>query len=139
MPNSTRAKLSVLDQFTPDVLGIFWITREDLSRDLSHFEDFNYLFDGLISQYLYGQETAIDKHAHIFFTENYNNRIFLAHLRSRNLTKSQISGDIDEQIALIQASQNENKIILIFDKTEDQWHSELKKRYPQFEFRVLDV
>lgn len=139
MPNSTRANLSVLDQFTPDVLGIFWLTREDLSRDLSHFEDFNYLFDGLISQYLYGQETAIDKHAHIFFTENYNNRIFLAHLRSRNLTKSQISGDIDEQIALIQASKNENKIILIFDKTEDQWHSELKKRYPQFEFRVLDV
>ena len=139
MPNSTRVKLSVLDQFTPDVLGIFWITRENLNRDLLNFEDFNYLFDGLISQYIYGQDLALDKHAHIFFTENYNDRIFLAHLRTRDLTKSQISGDIDEQIALIQASKSENKVILILDKTEDQWHSELKKRYPQFEFRVLDV
>lgn len=139
MPNNTRVKLSVLDQFTPDVLGIFWITREDLDRDLAQFEDFNYLFDGLISQYIYGLEATTDKHAHIFFTENYNDRIFLAHLRTRDLTKSKVSGDIDEQIALIQASKSENKVILILDKTQDQWHSELKKRYPQFEFRVLDV
>jgi hypothetical protein len=139
MPNSTRAKLSVLDQFTPDVLGIFWITASDLNRDLAAFEDFNYLFDGLISQYLYGQEITTSKHAHIFFTENYNERIFLAHLRTKNTTKSQIAGDIDEQIALIQAAKSENKTILVFDKTEDQWHSELKKRYPQFEFRVLEV
>lgn len=139
MSNSTRVKLSVLDQFTPDVLGIFWITREDLNRDLSNFEDFNYLFDGLISQYIYGSDATSDKHAHIFFTENYNNRIFLAHLRTRDLSKSQITGDIDEQITLIQAFKSENKVILIYDKTEDQWHSELKKRYPQLEFRVLDV
>lgn len=139
MPTSTRVKLSILDQFTPDVLGIFWITREDLNRDQQGFEDFNYLFDGLISQYLYGQENNSEKHAHIFFTENYNERIFLAHLCTQNLTKSQISGDIDEQIALIQAAKSENKVILVFDKTEDQWHSELKKRYPQFEFRVLEV
>lgn len=139
MSNSTRAKLSILDQFTPDVLGIFWITASDLNRDLAAFEDFNYLFDGLISQYLYGQENHSEKHAHIFFTENYNDRIFLAHLRTKNTTKSQIAGDIDEQIALIQAAKSENKTILVFDKTEDQWHSELKKRYPQFEFRVLEV
>lgn len=139
MPTSTRTKLSILDQFTPSVLGIFWITASDLNRDLAAFEDFNYLFDGLISQYLYGQENTSSKHAHIFFTENYNERIFLAHLRTKNTTKSQVAGDIDEQIALIQAAKSENKTILVFDKTEDQWHSELKKRYPQFEFRVLEV
>ena len=139
MPTSKRANLSILDQFTPGVLGIFWITREELNRDLQGFESFNYLFDGLISQYLYGEENNNEKHAHIFFTENYNDRIFLAHLRTKDLTKSQIAGDIDEQIALILASKNEDKTILVFDKTDDQWHSELKKRYPQFEFRVLEV
>ena len=139
MPTSKRANLSILDQFTPGVLGIFWITREELNRDLQGFESFNYLFDGLISQYLYGEENNNEKHAHIFFTENYNDRIFLAHLRTKDLTKSQIAGDIDEQIALILASKNEDKTILVFDKTDDQWHSELKKRYPQFELRVLEV
>ncbi len=139
MTKSTQVKRSVLDQFTPDVLGIFWITREDLDRDQPNFEDFNYLFDGLISQYIYGQEKTADKHAHIFFTENYNERIFLAHLRTQNLTKSQIAGDIDEQIALLQASNSKNKVIYVLDKTEDQWHTDLKKRYPQFDFKVLST
>lgn len=138
MSNNTKAIVSIIDQFTPDVLGIFWVTQEALSLDLSNFEEFNYLFDGLISQYVYGQEANSDKHAHIFFTENYNARIFLAHLCTKNVTKSQIAGDIDEQIALIQAAKSENKVIYILDKTQNQWHSELKKRYPQFEFRVLN-
>ena len=69
MPNSTQVKISVLDQFSPDVLGIFWITNEDLNRDLSNFEDFNYLFDGLISQYLYRSENWLSdlKTRHPFF------------------------------------------------------------------------
>ena len=139
MPNSSQAKLSVLDQFTPDVLGVIWITHEDLKRDLANFEDFNYLFDGLISQYIYGQETNSDKHAHIFFTENYNDKIFLAHLRTRDLKKSQIAADIDEQIALFQTSKNENKIIFILDKTTENWHSDLKTRFPNFDFKILKV
>ena len=137
MPNSTQVKISVLDQFSPDVLGIFWITNEDLNRDLSNFEDFNYLFDGLISQYIYGQETTSDKHAHIFFTENYNSKIFLAHLRTRDLTKSKIAADIDDQIALLQASNTKNKIIYVLDRTSENWLSDLKTRHPFFIFRAL--
>lgn len=139
MNTTDRTNLSILDQFTPEVLGAFWITREDLARELVGFDDFNYLFDGLISQYLYGQENHQDKHSHIFFTENYQERVFLAHLKAKDLTKSQLAGDIDEQIALIQTAKNEKKIILVCDTTEHEWHSELKKRYPQFEFRVIKI
>ncbi len=138
MYKSARPALSILDQFTPEVLGIFWITRDELSRDLIGFDDFNYLFDGLISQYLYGQAVSTDKHAHIFFTQNFSDKVFLAHLRTKDLTKSQISGDIDEQIALLQGSNSARKTILIFDKTEHEWLPELKKRYSQFEFKQLE-
>ena len=137
MPNSSQVKLSVLDQFTPDVLGIFWITLEDLDRDLSNFADFNYLFDGLISQYIYVPESTSDKHAHIFFTENYNDKIFLAHLRTRDLLKSKISTDIDEQLSILKASKSENKIIYVLDKTPDDWLTDLKNRHPDFDFRTL--
>jgi hypothetical protein len=139
MNASGKAKLSILDQFTPEILGVFWITKEELGRELAGFDDFNYLFDGLISQYLYGQEDHQEKHAHIFFTENYQSRIFLAHLRAKDLNKSQLAGDIDEQVALIQTKENDKKIILVCDKTEHEWHSELKKRYPQFDFRALEM
>ncbi len=130
---------SILDQFTPEVMGMFWITRDDLNRELIGFDDFNYLFDGLLSQYLYGQENNSNKHAHIFFTENFNDKIFLAHLKTKEFSKTQVAGDIDEQISLISAAKSEKKIILIFDKTDDKWASELKKRYSQFEFRELEA
>ena len=139
MYKSTRPNITILDQFTPEVLGIFWFTRDDLARELLGFEDFNYLFDGLISQYLYGKETQSDKHAHIFFTENFQSRIFLAHLKTKDLTKTQLSSDIDEQVALISAPTADRKIVLVFDKTEHAWTTELQKRYPQFDFRELEA
>ncbi|MBC7428001.1 MAG: hypothetical protein H7336_05275 [Bacteriovorax sp.] len=139
MYSSHRPPITILDQFTPEVQGIFWVTRDDLSRELIGFDDFNYLFDGLISQYLYGQENNNDKHAHIFFTKNYDHKIFLAHLKTKEHTKSQVAGDIDEQLALIKAGESEKKVILVFDNTDDHWFPELKKRYPQFEFKELTV
>lgn len=143
MSTSLTNNTTILDQFTPLVLGLFWLTKEDLNRDLQGFDQFNYLFDGLISQYLYGSlEVQTDKHAHIFFTENFHNRIFLAHLKSKDLTKSQLASDIDEQIALVPKSSGnttERKIILVLDKTDHGWLSELKKRYSQFEFRELSL
>jgi hypothetical protein len=137
MDKSQSPALSILDQFTPEVLGIFWITTDNLSRELLGFEDFNYLFDGLISQYIYGQENNNKMHAHIFFTKNYNEKIFLAHLKTKEHSKSQVAEDIDKQIALLKADGNEKKAILIFDKTDECWFPELKKRYPQFEFKEL--
>lgn len=139
MYKSSKPERTILDQFTPEVLGIFWITRDELSRELLGFDDFNYLFDGLISQYLYGQEKTSEKHAHIFFTQNFNHKLFLAHLRTKDFTKSQVAGDIDEQIALLQGSDSARKTILIFNKTEHEWLPELKKRYSQFEFKELEA
>ncbi|MBY0414209.1 MAG: hypothetical protein K2Q18_08590 [Bdellovibrionales bacterium] len=139
MSEKEVTSLTILDQFTPQVLGIFWITPEHLSRDLQGFDSFNYLFDGLISQYLYGQEDHPEKHAHIFFTENFQERIFLAHLKAHDLTKSQLAGDIDEQVALLQNKKTDQKIVLVLDKTTHEWTNELKKRYPQFDFKTLNL
>ena len=139
MYKGQKTSLSILDQFTPEVLGMFWITRDDLGRELIGFDDFNYLFDGLLSQYLYGQENSSNKHAHIFFTENFNKKIFLAHLKTKEFSKSQVAGDIDEQISLVSVKELERKIILVFDKTDDNWTTELIKRYAKFEFKELEV
>jgi hypothetical protein len=139
MQTSTRS--SILDQFTPHILGMFWFTKEELGRDLLGFDDLNYLFDGLISQYIYGNEKTIDSHVHIFFTENFRQKIFISHVKTEGLTKSQISGEIDEHIALISAAhknvEETRKKILVFDQSGLEWTLELKKRYSQFEFLEL--
>lgn len=133
----------ITDQFTPEVLGVFWITNQTLSRELAGFEEFNYLFDGLISQYLYGQaetKPSLDLNkSNIFFTNNFNQRLFLAHLKMNETAGAQgVASVLDEQIAVIQSSKTENrKTILILNQTEKNWGSDLEKRYPQFIFKSL--
>lgn len=139
MPSKLSTHLkSVIDQFTPEILGAFWITDEELSRELLGFDEFNYLFDGLISQYLYGQ--SLDKNqelnrSNIFFTNNFNQKIFLAHIKN----SSETAGVLDEQISLIQGNRGERKKILIFNLSSKNWLNELQKRYAQFEFQNFNI
>jgi hypothetical protein len=135
-PKSSQENKSIIDQFTPDILGLFWITDESLNRTLKNFSELNYLFDGLLSEYLYSREKETG-YAHIFFSQNFNYKIFIAHLKSQNLTKSQLAGDIDEQISLITNDSSERKTILILNETSEQWLQELQKRYSKFEFKSL--
>ncbi|MDO9181071.1 MAG: hypothetical protein Q7U04_01620 [Bacteriovorax sp.] len=141
MPSRIDLNLQiVIDQFTPDILGVFWITNEELNSELLGFNEFNYLFDGLISQYLYGQNIdASDIHlerSNVFFTLNFNQKLFLAHFKVHN----EMAGSLDEQIALIQENKNsDRKNILVFNLTEKNWGSDLEKRYPQFNFMNLEL
>lgn len=141
MPSKIDSNLkTVIDQFTPEILGMFWITNEDLSRDLLGFDEFNYLFDGLISQYLYGQterptNPQMDR-SNIFFTKNYNQFLFLSHLKVHD----EIAGVLDEHIALIHESKNgERNKILVFNQTKKNWILDLKKRYPKYQFISLEL
>ena len=126
---------SVMDQFTPGILGAFWITENALSRELHGFDEFNYLFDGLLSQYLYGQslEKSELPRANIFFTQNFNQKIFLSHIKS----EGDISGALDEQMAIVKQGSDERKRILVFNETSRNWIADLQKRYSQFEFLPL--
>ena len=141
MPSKLETNLKiVIDLFTPDILGVLWITSEELSRDLLGFDELNYLFDGLISQYLYGQQKlGVELNIHksnIFFTKNFNHNLFLTHIEfNENLDKA-----INDQMALVVANKNsERKKIIIFNQTESKLSSDLNNRYPQFEFIDLTL
>lgn len=130
----------IIDQFVPDILGIFWITEEELSRDLVGFDEFNYLFDGLISQYLYGQaenNSSINlEKPNFFFNYNYNQKIFLAHIKMNN----EIYGILDEHIAIVQENKRtDSKKILLYNTTSKDVSGHLLKRYSQFEFKQLII
>lgn len=134
MSNETSKTLT--DLVTPEIVGIFWITTKPLDRSLRGFDQLNYLFDGLLSQFLYGEEKA-DSRANLFFTDNFNKSFFLAHIKTQGASPSEISGEIDEQVALIQSNAlNRNKVLVIQD-TDFNWLPDLNKRYSQFQFLPL--
>jgi hypothetical protein len=124
----------ILDQFTPDILGAFWITDGELSRELPCFAEFNYLFDGLVSQYLFGNEKSVLPRANIFFTQNFAQKIFLSHIKN----EGDLSSHLDEQISIVKSTNDERNKILVLNQASRDWSLELQKRYPQFEFTKLD-
>lgn len=130
---------SIVDQFTPDILGVFWVTNEELSLDLLGFDEFNYLFDGLLSQYLYGQKENENNpdlnKANVFFTHNFSQKLFLVHIKMN----AEIDGLMDKHLTLIPENEkSERRKILIFNKSSKQVGSNLETRYPQFEFKSLE-
>ena len=136
MPSNLEKKLkNVLDQFAPDILGAVWISNEELSMDLLGFDEFNYLFDGLISQYLYGQEQAsVDKHlerSSVFYTKNFDQNIFLIHLQMRNDSSSLMA---DQNNLIRKNKLDERKKILLFNQTQKYWGRDLQIRYPDYDF-----
>jgi hypothetical protein len=136
------AKLSpelkiVIDLFTPDVLGVLWITKQELNRDLPAFSEFNYLFDGLISQYLYGQ--VEDKHLerkNTFFTKNFDKLVFLVHTRFTENSKNELFEHID---ILHYNQTEERRKILILDTETSGLIKFLKDKYPQFIFQEINI
>ena len=141
MPSNLESNLkTVIDLFTPDILGVLWITTEELSRDLLGFDELNYLFDGLISQYLYGQQklgVEINIHkSNIFFTKNFNQNIFLTHFELNNNLENAIN---DQMTLVIENKNSERKKIIVFNQTDSKLSSDLFKRYPQFEFIDLEL
>jgi hypothetical protein len=135
MPSKNESLKMIIDQIRPDILGLFWITDRELSRELVGFDEFNYLFDGLISQYLYGQKessTHFDlEKPNFFFNYNFNQKIFLAHIKMN----SRIAGTLDEHIAIVMENKRtDSKKILLFNTTSKDVGSDLINRYPQFEF-----
>jgi len=137
------AKLSselkiVIDLFTPDVLGVLWITEQELSRDLLAFSEFNYLFDGLISQYLYGQQVE-EKHLerkNTFFTKNFNKLVFLVHTKLGPNSKDALFEHID---ILHYNQTEERRKILILDGAKSGMINQLREKYPQFLFQDIHI
>jgi len=127
---------NIIDHVTPDIIGIFWITTNALDRTLVGFDQFNYLFDGLLSQFIYGENVS-EKRANLFFTHNFGHSLFLAHLKTEGASKSELAGEIDEQIALIQSGANGRTKILVMQDTSNDWLAELQKRYGHFSFSKI--
>lgn len=126
-----------IDQFTPEKIGIFWLTPSALNPEMANFHNFNYLCDGLISQLISQENEMAKQKANLFLGQNFSRPFFIAHINGEGLTHSQISGEIDEQIAAVQSLKGENNKVFVLDLLEGKWHQELKKRYPQFDFIEL--
>lgn len=133
--SSHGAPPGILDLVSPYVFGILWVTKSELKRELPAFNELNYLFDGLISQYLYGSDTHHPKKTHMFFTLNFAQKLCLVHIESQNMKNHELMLLLKEEIKImtggheLKAPKNE---LLLLNQTEHNLVAGLSEAFPQF-------
>ena len=121
---------SLLKKIDNEVGGIFWITNSQLSDSSIFFNDLDYIFDGLISEFLFQNKEKTAK-TNTFCTKSFGSNLWLVQIDSNTS-----SSDIDEQVALI--SSTTNKKIIIVGDTNSKWFNEIPKRYTQIKFESFN-
>lgn len=121
---------NLLHKITPDIGAIFWITDKPLTSELNLYNDFDYIYDGLISHYLFENKSKTECTS--FCTQSFGNPLWLIHI-----SPEAHSGTIDEQFFLLNKDEFQDKKILIVSEENKKWEQELPKRYAKFQFIVF--
>ncbi len=133
----TRPSNKILDQISSDAAGVIWISEGPIDLKVDFFDEFNYLFDGLLSQFLKNNDKHTDLALNSFHTTNFGKSLFLVHINTLKLDKKKVSELLQEQVSLISAMKNENKLILTLNQSKEDWISDLKSHFQRFEFKNL--
>jgi len=121
---------NLLSSITPDIGAIFWITDKPLTAGIENYNDFDYIYDGLISHYLFENKTEADCIS--FCTQSFGKPLWLIHIGP-----NAHSGSIDEQFFLLNKDDFTDKKILIVSHENKKWEQELPKRYAKFQFVIF--
>lgn len=125
-------------QINSNTFGIMWFTDKALTNETNGFKEFNYLLNGLLSQYLDNDDLHKDIASNIFFSENFGETFFLLHINVTKTTPEKLKELLTEQINLTSALKSENKVILTHNLTNIDLTSEVKRNFPSFEFKKLE-
>ncbi len=110
-----------------NISGIIWLTQGPIKSQSPYFSELNYLFDGLIAHSL--KEFENTKSA-VFFTLNFDKRIFLIHADS-------VNGFDDVIKNLHQLLKDQTKKLVIIHSTP-VLEKMLSKEYPQLQFKTFE-
>lgn len=133
------SQTSVRDQIHSDALGVIWLTQGPLSMDQKAFYEFNYIFDGLLGEFLTNADKPTLGALNSFYTESFGKTFFLIHINTETESKKKISDLLIDQVSLAGALKNSNKLILTLDETKASWIPELKATFQNFEFKAIDL
>lgn len=129
----------ILDKISSNAIGVIWICQGPIDLNLDFYEDFNYLFDGLLTQFLTNNEKHTELALNSFHTTNFGKNFFLIHINTQNQDKAKITELLKEQVNLIGALKSKNNVILTLNQTSTDWISDLKGHFQYFEFKNLQA
>jgi translation initiation factor IF-1 len=131
-----KVKTTILNHLTPEILGVFWVTDEDLVKRPQNFETFDYLLDGLLTCYYQNyKDNEISDGKNFFVTSSYNEQMFVGHLKNGKT----ILSEIQDLMNVVKVLKSDKVKVLICNQTKDQIKKQVEKKYKNYEFIELDL
>jgi len=127
-------ELSVIQLvITPEVLGLFWLTNDDLIKKPKYFHSIDYLLDGLLTNYLnIEQQNEFSRQKKFFVSSSFGHPFFVSHIHLG-------STDIQEELIEIMniatpLKRIEHQKIVIIDNSTENISAFLDKKFKDFSF-----
>ncbi|EQC50154.1 hypothetical protein M899_2844 [Bacteriovorax sp. BSW11_IV] len=116
-------------QLTPDLAGLIWITDEKLLDRPNGFNELDYFFDGLLTQFAAQPEVPSFKTT-FFSTESFGNDFSLTHLQPG---EEKIEKDLENIMGLLHKKDALNRPVAVLNLSSKQ----LKLKDNRFQ--ILDI
>lgn len=98
----------IVDQVTPLTRGIIWLTKDESNISNPHYQDIDYLLDGLLTKNLQASSAVSSK---VLVGKNFGNSLFVM------IVKEIIRNEVESFVTLIKSDLGpENDVIVI-----DEW------------------
>ncbi|MBL7665154.1 MAG: hypothetical protein JNM93_08475 [Bacteriovoracaceae bacterium] len=132
---SSNVNHLIAERITPDVAGVFWFLSSELSETSKHFQEFNYILNGLLVSKLANREQKIQKN-NFFYSTQFGHPFFVGQISDNNTDYNEIK----EMMKLTQGFSEKGQKILILDDTKNgsDHIAKLKKNFPDFKFEPLN-
>lgn len=128
MPNTNP---HLLDKLTPFVQGAIWLGNGELTTSMIGFTEFNYIFDGLLSQTISHYSKDEKKIPLSLFTTSFGKKFFLHYFPELNRFPEELIDQKDE---------NRNKVLIINSNPETKLSSkDFQTKYPGINFEIVDL
>jgi hypothetical protein len=132
---NTAEQNSIQDLVTPDIMGILWITPENLMEKPAPFNSFDYLLDGLLTGHYQRKKDApmvdeIDS-MNFFVTRNFDRPFFIGHIYAM---LGNVQQKLDQLMTLASPLRKSRNKVLLINSTGEDHILYLQTHYTEFEF-----
>lgn len=117
----------MLSKVNSEVRGIVWLTDKPLSEFPTHFNELDYLFDGLIAEHVDKyphQSNGIEKN--IFVGQSFNRDLILIQLCSND--KSMIEKELEQLLKLVPGKGEHAHVLMIGEHAKTISTNQFKKK-----------
>ena len=123
----------MLNQITSQVRGIVWLTGKPLAEHPIHFQDLDYLFDGIISKKVAGEEENTQPvfEKNLFSGKSFDKDLVLIQLWGNDSTK--LNKELIEALNLVPSKEDGSKIVVLGEEAskfpEKNYKAKFKMKY----------